>query len=79
MDQPLRRALRSFVLVALAALAFFAFVIGSGLTGALGQSLFGLLFGLALLTYAWRRLDPATRERLLAQTRRVTGRSTPPA
>ena len=75
MDQPLRYAWHSFLLVGLGALAFFAFVIGSGLTGAVGQSLFGLVFGVALLTYVWRRLDPATRARYLAQTRRVLHRS----
>jgi membrane associated rhomboid family serine protease len=74
-DQPLRQATHSFVLVCLAALAFFAFVIGSGLTGALGQSVFGFLFGVALLAYVWRRLDPETRQRVVVQTRRVLHRS----
>jgi len=74
-DPPLRHAWHSFWLVALGALAFFAFVIGSGLTGAVGQSLFGLVFGVALLAYVWRRLDPETRARYLAQTRRVLRRS----
>ena len=64
-----------FVVVALGALAFFAFVIGSGLTGAVGQSVFGLLFGIALLTYVWRRLDAETRARFVAQTRRALHRS----
>ncbi|HEV2309037.1 MAG TPA: hypothetical protein VGU73_00825 [Acidimicrobiia bacterium] len=75
MDQPLRRAWHSFLLVFLGALTFFAFVIGSGLTGAVGQSLFGLAFGIALLTYVWRRLDPETRARYVAETRRVLHRS----
>jgi membrane associated rhomboid family serine protease len=74
-DQPLRQATHSFVVVVLAALAFFAFVIGSGLTGAVGQSLFGLLFGLLACWYVWRHLDLATRERLAIQARRVTRRS----
>jgi Flp pilus assembly protein TadB len=74
-DQPLRHATHSFVLVCLGALAFFAFVIGSGLTGAVGQSLIGLLFGLALLTYVWRRLDPERRARFVTQTRRALHRS----
>ncbi len=74
-DQPLRQATRSFIVVGLAALAFFAFVIGSGLTGAVGQSLFGLLFGLLACWYVWRHLDPATRDRLVLQARRVTRRS----
>jgi Flp pilus assembly protein TadB len=74
-DPPLRRATHSFVLVFLGALAFFAFVIGSGLTGAVGQSLIGLLFGIALLAYVWRRLDPEARARFVTQTRRVLHRS----
>ena len=76
-DQPLRRATHSFVVVVLAALAFFAFVIGSGLTGGLGQSLFGLLFGLLACWYVWRHLDPATRERIVLQGQRLTRRSNP--
>ena len=75
MDPSVRQAAHGFVLVCLGTLAFFAFVIGSGLTGAVGQSLIGLLFGIALLTYVWRRLEPATRARFVTQTRRVLHRS----
>ena len=75
MDRPLRHAAHDFVLVFVAALAFFGFVIGSGLTGWLGQSIFGLIFGCAVLAYGWRRLDPGNRDRLVLQSRRLTRRA----
>ena len=52
-----------------AALAFFGFVIASGVFGALGQSLVSLAFGIAALVIIWYRLAPATRQRVAGQTR----------
>jgi hypothetical protein len=62
-------AARGFVLVFVSFLAFFAFVIGSGLLGGIGQSVISFVFGVAGLSYAWSRLDPQTRQRWVDQTR----------
>ena len=63
------RAGRDFVVVFIAVLAFFAFVIGSGLLGGIGQSLIAFVFASAGLTYAWSRVDSTTRQRWVDQTR----------
>jgi hypothetical protein len=63
------RAARGLVLVFVSGLAFFAFVIGSGLLGGIGQSVISFLFGVAGLSYAWSRVDPPTRQRWVDQTR----------
>ena len=71
---PLRQAARGLFLVFGAALAFFAFVVASGIFGALGQSLISLAFGIAALVIVWYRLAPATRERVAGQARGWVGR-----
>ncbi len=57
------------MLVFVSVLAFFAFVIGSGILGGIGQSIIAFLFFSAALAYAWSRVDRQTRERWVAQTR----------
>ena len=69
MTGPIRRASRGFVLVFISALAFFAFVVGSGLLGGVGQSVIAFVFASAGLAYAWSRVDPRTRHRWVNQTR----------
>jgi len=63
------RAGRGFVLVFVGALLFFAFVIGSELLGAVGQSVLAFVFASAALVYLWRRIDPASRRRFRLETR----------
>jgi hypothetical protein len=63
------RASRGFFVVLVAALAFFGFVIGSGLLGALGQSLIAFVFACAGLGWLWVRLGPVRRQRLATETR----------
>ena len=69
MNGSIGRASRGFVLVFVSALAFFAFVIGSGIFGGFGQSVLAFLFASAGLGYAWSRVDPPTRQRWVDQTR----------
>jgi hypothetical protein len=68
-DAPLQQALRGLLVVFAAALAFFAFVVGSGILGGLGQAILGLAFGTAVLAIVWRRLDAPTRARLRTEVR----------
>jgi Flp pilus assembly protein TadB len=60
---------RGFVLVFAGALLFFAFVIGSELLGAVGQSVIAFLFASAALVYLWRRIDPTARRRFTLEAR----------
>ncbi len=69
MNPPVRQAARGLFLVFGAALAFFAFVVASGIFGALGQSLISLAFGLAALTVVWFRLADSTRARVARRAR----------
>lgn len=64
-------AARSFVLVFVSALLFFGFVIGSELLGAAGQAALSFVAAGGVLLWLWSRLDPATRQRLRLQTRRL--------
>lgn len=75
MDEHVASAARGLVLVFVAALAFFGFVVGSGILGALGQALLGFVFGAAALLYGWCRLDRSTRQRLLRHGRRFLRRA----
>jgi membrane associated rhomboid family serine protease len=74
-DQHVPTAARGLVLVFVAALAFFGFVVGSGILGGAGQALLGFVFGVAALLYVWRRLDLPTRRRLVEQARRFVPRA----
>lgn len=69
MNDSIGRASRGFVLVFVSALAFFGFVIGSGLFGGVGQSVLAFVFAVAALTFAWSRVDPPTRHRWVEATR----------
>jgi Flp pilus assembly protein TadB len=65
----LARASRGFVLVFVGSLLFFAFVIGSELLGAVGQSVLAFVFASAALVYLWRRVDPVARRRFTLEAR----------
>jgi hypothetical protein len=66
---PVQHAARGLFLVFGAALAFFAFVVASGVFGALGQSLISLAFGIAALVVVWVRLEDSTRARVTRRAR----------
>jgi hypothetical protein len=74
-----QQAARGLFVVFGAALAFFAFVVASGVFGALGQSLISLAFGVALLTFVWFRLAESTRARARRRTRAWLHRDPPEA
>ena len=59
----------------LAVLAFFGFVVASGTLGDVAQAVIGIGIAIAVGLYAWSRLDPETRERLLEPTRRLRRRA----
>jgi hypothetical protein len=69
-DDQVAAAARGLVLVFVAALAFFGFIVGSGILGALGQAVLGLVLGAAALLFVWCRLDPSTRRRVVNDGRR---------
>ena len=75
MDAHVPAAARGLILVFVAALAFFGFVVGSGILGGVGQALLGLVFGAAALLYVWRRLDRPTRRRLVEHARHLLPRA----
>jgi membrane associated rhomboid family serine protease len=76
-DAHVPAAARGLILVFVGALAFFGFVVGSGILGGVGQALLGLVFGAAAVLYVWRRLDRPTRRRLVEQARRFVPRAPP--
>jgi hypothetical protein len=69
------RAASGCLLVFVAALAFFGFVIGSDLLGSVGQGSLAFVFASAALLYAWFRLDHETRRRFAVEVRRFVRRA----
>jgi uncharacterized RDD family membrane protein YckC len=71
----LLRAAHGALLVFVAALGFFAFVIGSGIFGTIGQVVISLLFfGTALSWVWWVRMDQAQREHVVREVREYVRR-----
>jgi len=66
----LRRAAHGAVLVFVGGLSFFAFVIGSGIFGTIGQVVISLVFfGTALSWVWWVRMDEPQREHVVGAVR----------
>jgi hypothetical protein len=69
------RAAHSALLVFVAGLGFFAFVIGSGLFGTIGQVVISLtFFGTALSYVWWVRLDQTQRDHVVREVREYVRR-----
>jgi len=65
-----RRAAHGAVLVFVGGLGFFAFVIGSGIFGTIGQVVISVVFfGTALSWIWWVRMDEAQREHVVGAVR----------